>query len=75
MVRCVLLDAIDPSLNPPFGKLFFSLFKSHIASERQLFSIKMKEIIKKLTIKYQVGLGDRKGFIDPIRWHPFNNLN
>ncbi len=74
MVRCVLLDAIDPSLNTPFAKLFFFVFKSHITSERRLFSIKMKEIIKKLT-KYQVGLWDRKGFIDPIRWHPFNNLN
>ncbi len=39
-------DAIDPSSNLPFAELFFSLFKSHIASERHLFSIKMKEIIK-----------------------------
>ncbi len=37
--------------------LFSPFFKSHIASERHLFSIKMKEIIKKLKIKYRVGLG------------------
>ncbi len=49
--------AVDQSSRPPFAKLFFSLFKSHIASERHLFSIKMKEIIKKLKIKYRVGLG------------------
>ncbi len=53
----MLLDVINPSLNPPFAELFFSLFKSHIASERHLFSIKMKEIIKKLKIEYRVGLG------------------
>ncbi len=50
MVRRMLFDAIDLSSNPPFAKLFFSLFKSHIASERYLFSIKMKEI-KKSKIK------------------------
>ncbi len=57
MVRHVLFDAIDPSSNPPFAVLFSSLFKSHIASERHLFSIKMEEIIKKLKIKYRVGVG------------------
>ncbi len=57
MVRCLFFDAIDPSSKPIFAELFFSLFKSHIASERHLFSIKMKEIIKKLKIKYCVGLG------------------
>ncbi len=41
--------------------------------ERHLFSIKMKEIIKKLKIKVPGRV--RKGFIVPIRWHPFNNLN
>ncbi len=57
----MLFDAIDPSSSPPFAKLFFSLFKSHIASERHLFSIKMKEIIKKLKIivsgRVRVGVG------------------
>ncbi len=66
-------DAIDPSSRPPFAELFFSLFKSHIASERHLFSIKMKEIIKKLKIR--VSGRCREGFIVPIMWHPFNNLN
>ncbi len=47
----MLFDAINRGSNPPFAELFFSLFKSHIASERHLFSIKMKEIIKKLKIK------------------------
>ncbi len=49
-------DAIDP-VRTRLLPNFFSLFKSHIASERHLFSIKMKEIIKKLKIKYGVGLG------------------
>ncbi len=53
----MLFDAIEPSSNPPFAELFFTLFKSHIASERHLVSIKIKEIIKKLKIKYRVGLG------------------
>ncbi len=57
MVRRMLFDAIDPRSNPPFDKLFFSLFKYHIALKRHLFSIKIKEIIKKLQIKYQVRLG------------------
>ncbi len=56
MVRRMHFDAIDPSSRPSFAELFFSLFKSHIASERHLFSIKMKEIIKKLKIKYRVGV-------------------
>ncbi len=47
----MLFDAIDPSSSLPFAELFFSLFKFHIASERHLFSIKMKEIIKKLKIR------------------------
>ncbi len=45
MIRHVFFDGTDPSSNLPFDKLFLSLFKSHIASERHLFSIKMKEII------------------------------
>ncbi len=49
----------------PFSK------SNHIG--KALFSIKIKEIIKKLKIKYRVGVG--MGFIAPIRWHPFNNLN
>ncbi len=57
VVGHILFDAIDPSSSLPFAKLFFSLFKSHIASERHLFSTKMKEIIKKLKIKYWIGLG------------------
>ncbi len=48
---CVLFyDANDTGSKPPFGKLFFSLFKFHITSEKHLFSIKKKEIIKKLKI-------------------------
>ncbi len=52
-----LFDAIDPSSNLHFGKLFFSLFKFQITPETHLFLRKMKEIIKKLKIKYRVGLG------------------
>ncbi len=51
MVKRVLylsFDANDTGSNPPFGELFFSLFKFHITSEKHLFSIKKKEIIKKL---------------------------
>jgi len=55
MVRSVLNDAIDPSSNPTFAEMFTSLFKSHIASQRHLFSIKIKEIFKKLKTKYRVG--------------------
>uniref|UniRef100_A0A671QSL5 Ig-like domain-containing protein n=1 Tax=Sinocyclocheilus anshuiensis TaxID=1608454 RepID=A0A671QSL5_9TELE len=40
-----------------FYRTFFSPFKSHITSERHLFSIKITEIIKKLKIKYRVWLG------------------
>ncbi len=54
MVRHVFFDAIDTSSNPPFAKLFFSFSNLIIASERHLFSIKMKE---KLKIKFWVGLG------------------
>ncbi len=43
MVRHVLFDTIDSGSSLPFAE--------HIASERHLFSIKMKEIIKKLKIK------------------------
>ncbi len=50
---CIYLDVNDPDSNPPFGKLFIF----HITSEKHLFSIKMKEIIKKLKIKYRVGVG------------------
>ncbi len=39
------------------ANFFFSLFKFKITSERHLFLIKMKEIIKKLKIKYRIGLG------------------
>ncbi len=60
---------IDPGTNPPFRELF-SPFSNLI---RHLFSIKMKEIIKKLKIK--VSGRCRERFIVPIRWHPFNNLN
>ncbi len=50
-------DMIDPGSNLPFSKLFspFSNFK--ITSEKHLCLIKMKEITKKLKIKYCVGLG------------------
>ncbi len=44
-------------LNLPIVELFFFLFKHNVTLERHLFSIKMKEIIKKLQIEYQVGLG------------------
>ncbi len=42
---CTHFDAFDPGSNLHFGKLFFHTFQ--IASERHLFSIKRKEIIKK----------------------------
>ncbi len=69
MVRCMLFEAIDPSSSLPLPNFFFSLFKCHIASERHLFSIKMKEIIKKLKIKVSGRAKGRcrKGFIVPIR--------
>ncbi len=66
-----------PSSNPPFGEIVFSLFKSHISSERHLFLIKLKEIIKKLKIKYRVGVGRALLSVLTllyIRWHPFNSL-
>ncbi len=50
-------DAIDQGSNPPVGELFFSLFKFQITSKKHLFSIKMKDLTKKLKIKYRVGLG------------------
>ncbi len=59
----MLFDAINPSSNQPFAELFFSLFKSHIASKRHLwhlFSIKTKEIIKlkiKVSGRVRVGRG------------------
>ncbi len=53
---CAFFDTIDPSSNPPFAKLFFSLLKCHIASERHLFSIKMKEIIKKYRAVQDCGI-------------------
>ncbi len=59
-----------------FGERFFSLFKFHITSEKHLFSIKIKEIIKKYYyLNIKVLIKYREGFIVPIRWHPFNNLN
>ncbi len=50
-LRRTLFDAIDPSSSPPLAKLFLPLFKSHMASEMHLFSIKMKEIFKKLKMR------------------------
>ncbi len=50
LVSYIFFDANDTGSNPPFGKLFFSLFKFHITSEKHLFSIKKKEINKKLKI-------------------------
>ncbi len=68
MVRRMCFDAIDPSLS----------LESHIASERHLFSIKMKENNQKVEIKVsgrvRVRVGVGRDFV-PIRWHPFNNLN
>ncbi len=43
-------DANNTGSNPSFGKLFFSLFKFYITSEKHLFSIKKKELNKKLKI-------------------------
>lgn len=45
----VLLMRLTQVLNPSFAKLY-------ITSERQLFSIKIKKIIKKLNIMYRVVL-------------------
>ncbi len=62
-----------PSSNPPFGEIV----KSHFSSERHLFFIKLKEIIKKLKIKYRVGVGRALLSVLTllyIRWHPFNSL-
>ncbi len=73
MVRRVLFDAIDPSSNPPFAELFFSLFKSHIASERRLFKKKNEGNNQK--VENKVSGRCREGFIVPIMWHPFNYLN
>ncbi len=51
-------DAIDPGSNLPFGKLFFLPFQiSNRIRKAFIFFIKIKEIIKKLKIKYRVGLG------------------
>ncbi len=49
-VSYFFFDASDTGSDPPFGELFFSLFKFHITSEKHLFSIKKKEMIKKLKI-------------------------
>ncbi len=51
----MLFDATDPSSNPPFAELFFSIFKSTHIAKAFIFN-KMKEIIKKLKIKYRVGV-------------------
>ncbi len=56
------------------ANFFFSLFKFQITSEKHLFLIKMKEIIK-VENKVSGWVRCSEGFIDPIRWHPFNNLN
>ncbi len=50
---------------------FFFQISYHIG--RHLVSIKMKEIIK-VEYKVSVRVG-REGFIVPIMWHPFNNIN
>ncbi len=78
-----VFDAIDPGSNPPSGKLFFSLFKYHIISQRHLFSIKIKEIIEKLKIKYQLGRtgADQsvrvsvRGGPNPVRNTPHHTIN
>ncbi len=61
MVKRVLYSfsrAIDQSSNPPFAELFLPFqISNHITSEKHLFLVKIKEIIKKLKVKYRVGLG------------------
>ncbi len=58
---CVHFEVIDPGSNPPFGKLFFSLFKFQITSEKHLFSIKKEGNNQKVEIKVtgriRVGVG------------------
>ncbi len=65
-VCCSHFDAVDPGSNPPFGKVFFSLFKisNHI---RKAFIFNKNEGNNQKVV--------REGFIVPIKWHPFNNLN
>ncbi len=70
---------IDQSLSLPFAILVLLPF--HITNQNRKAFIfnKMKEIIKKYKNEVPHGCLSvrgrcRKGFIVPIRWHPFNNL-
>ncbi len=57
IVKCVPYSGS----NLPFAELFFSLFKFQITSEKHFFSVKMKEITKKVENKVsgrvRVGVG------------------
>ncbi len=75
--ECLFFDAINPGSNLPFGKLFFSLFKFQITSEKHLFFNKNKgnnqNVENKVSGRVRVVVVG--GLIVPIRWHPVNNLN
>ncbi len=55
------------------ANFFFSLFKFQITSEKHLFFNKNEA--NNQTVENKVSGRCREGFIVPIRWHPFNNLN
>ncbi len=61
MVKHMLFDATDPSSNPPFAELFFSLFKSHIASERHFIfnnnEGNIQKVENKVSGRVRVGVG------------------
>ncbi len=57
MVKCVLLILTRSTRVRICLLVNFFLLPFQITSEKHLFSIKIKEIIKKLKLKYRVGLG------------------
>ncbi len=54
--RAHAFDAVEPSSRLPFAELFLPFQISYRIRKAFIFN-KMKEIIKKLKIKYRVGLG------------------
>ncbi len=73
----LLLTRSTRGSNLPFGELFFLPFQIQITSEKHLFFNKNEGNNQKVenNVSGRVRVECREGFIDPIRWHPFTNLN
>ncbi len=67
-----VFDAIDPSSNLPFTKLFLPFQISYRIGKAFNFNKNEGNYEK---VENRVSGRCKEGICVPIRWHPFNNLN